>query len=269
MQQKISRRRFLCSAAALAGGLSLFGPSAALASPGMTCGASQGLPAFIDPRGWSGEAWKAALPVFQPILTHPFITGLADGSLPQDVFAHYIRQDELYLEGYARSLSAIAERLPRKAHRELMLGFVKDTIALERYMHELYRGMDAKLLPPVPAKASPACKAYMDYEAKLAASAPVEVACAAILPCFTVYQQTGVHLLDMRRKHGNPYNAWIDSYADPAFDAATRSAVAMCDELAETSSASIRKQMTEAYVTSTRMEWQFWDSAWKKEGWPA
>ena len=264
----LSRRRFLFQSAAALGASLLLGPQA-FASPGMSCAEAEGLPAFLDPRGWSGKAWRAALPAFQPILTHPFITGLADGTLPQDVFAHYIRQDELYLEGYARSLSDIAERLPRKAHRELMHGFINDTIAIERYMHELYQGMDAKHLPPVPAKASPACKAYMAHEARLAASAPVGVACAAILPCFTVYQQVGVHLLATRSKDANPYNAWIDSYADPAFDAATRSAVAICDELAEASSAGVRKQMTEAYVTSTRMEWQFWDSAWKKEGWPA
>ena len=39
-QEHLSRRRFLCSAAALAGGLSLFGPSAVFASPGMTCAES-------------------------------------------------------------------------------------------------------------------------------------------------------------------------------------------------------------------------------------
>ena len=268
MKQKISRRRFLCSAAALAGGLSLFGSSVAFASPGMTCGASQGLPAFIDPRGWSGEAWKAALPAFQKIQEHPFVRGLADGSLPEDVFAFYIRQDALYLESYARTMSLIAERLPKQRHRDLMLGFVKDTLAAERYMHELYQGMSAKHLPPAPAKASPTCQLYMSYEARVAATAPVEVACAVILPCFTVYQQTGTHLLDARRKQGNPYNDWIDAYADPAFDKATRAAVALCDELADAASPAVRTRMTEVYCDATRMEWMFWDSAWKKEGWP-
>ena len=267
-QKNISRRRFLCSAAALAGGLSLFGPSVAFASPGMTCAESQGLPAFIDPRGWSGEAWRAALPVFKKILVHPFVAGLADGTLPQDVFAYYIRQDALYLESYARTMSAIAVRLPRQEQRDLMTGFIKDTLAAERYMHELYQSMNEKLLPPVPAKASPTCQLYMSYEARLAATAPVEVACAVILPCFTVYQQTGAHLLAARKKHGNPYKDWIDAYADPSFDKATRAAVALCDELAAATTPAVREQMTEAYVEATRMEWMFWDSAWKKESWP-
>ena len=266
-KERLSRRHFLFQSAACLGATMIFGPQA-LASPGISCAEAEGLPAFLDPRGWSGNAWKAALPTFEDILRHPFITGLADGTLPQDVFAYYIRQDALYLEGYARSLSAIAERLPRKEHRELMTGFIKDTLAVERYMHELYQSLHEKILPPAPAKASPACQAYMNSEAKLAASAPVEVACAVILPCFTVYQQVGVHLLATRTKQANPYDAWIDSYADPAFDTATRAAVAMCDELAEAATPAIRKSMTEAYVNATRMEWQFWDSAWKKEGWP-
>jgi len=267
-QEHISRRRFLCSAAALAGGLSLFGPSAVFASPGMTCAESQGLPSFIDPRGWSGEAWKAALSVFKKILVHPFVAGLADGTLPQDVFAYYIRQDALYLESYARTMAAIAVRLPRQEQRDLMTGFIKDTLAVERYMHELYQSMNEKHLPPAPAKASPTCQMYMSYEARIASTAPVEVACAVILPCFTVYQQAGMHLLASRTKNANPYDAWIDSYADPSFDKATRAAVALCDELASSATPAVRTQMTEAYCNATRMEWMFWDSAWKKEAWP-
>ncbi|MBR3881429.1 MAG: TenA family protein [Mailhella sp.] len=268
-QEKLSRRRFLFSAATLAGGTLLCGLSPALASPGMTCAASRGMPAFLDPRGWSGDAWNAALPTFKKIQEHPFISGLADGTLPEDVFAYYVRQDALYLENYARVLATIAARLPKQEQRVLMEGFIKDTIAAERYMHELYQSMDAKHLPSAPAKASPTCQKYMEYEARMAAEAPVEVACAVILPCFTVYQQVGEHLLTTRRKAGNPYNDWIDAYADPAFDKATRAAVALCDELAAAAPTSIWKQMTEAYVQSTRMEWAFWDSAWKKESTPA
>ncbi|WP_446424638.1 TenA family protein [Mailhella sp.] len=257
----LSRRAFLRSAAVLfASGLA--------ASPGISCAGSAELPSFLVPGGWSASAWNAALPIFTKILKHPFICGLADGTLPQDVFAFYIRQDALYLESYARTLSFIAARLPKQEQRDLMTGFIKDTLAVERSMHELYRSLNEASLPPAPVKASPACQLYMSYETRIAATAPVEVACAVILPCFTVYQQTGVHLLAVRKKNGNPYKDWIDSYADPAFDKATRAAASLCDELAASTTAAIRAQMAEVYITATRMEWMFWDSAWKKEGWP-
>lgn len=265
---QLSRRSFLFQSAALFGGALLFTPTSACASLAMNSAESAALPGFINAQGWSGEAWNAALPVFKKILNHPFVRGLADGTLPQDVFAYYIRQDALYLESYARTMSLIAARLPRQEQRDLMTGFIKDTLAAERYMHELYQSLNEAHRPPAPVKASPTCQLYMSYEARLAATAPVEVACAVILPCFTVYQQTGAHLLASRTKSANPYNAWIDAYADPSFDKATRAAVALCDELAAASTPALRARMTEAYVNATRMEWIFWDSAWKKESWP-
>lgn len=35
--------------------------------------------------------------IYRKILAHPFITGLQDGSLPENSFRHYIIQDALYL----------------------------------------------------------------------------------------------------------------------------------------------------------------------------
>ena len=47
---------------------------------------------------WSEEAWNAALPVYDKILTLPFIEQLADGTLPEEKFLFYIRQDSIYVE---------------------------------------------------------------------------------------------------------------------------------------------------------------------------
>ena len=123
----LSRRAFLRSAAVLFGG-ALLSASGLAASPGISCAGSAELPSFLIPGGWSASAWNAALPIFTKILKHPFIRGLADGTLPQDVFAFYIRQDALYLESYARTLSLIAARLPKQEQRDLMTGFIKDTL---------------------------------------------------------------------------------------------------------------------------------------------
>ena len=46
---------------------------------------------------WAGEAWKAALPVYEKILRLPFITELAAGTLDKDIFMYYIRQSALKL----------------------------------------------------------------------------------------------------------------------------------------------------------------------------
>ena len=36
-------------------------------------------------------------------LAHPFVRGVADGSLPREVFSGYVAQDAFFLEAFARA----------------------------------------------------------------------------------------------------------------------------------------------------------------------
>ena len=49
--------------------------------------------------------WSDVEDIYAAILAHPFLTGLADGTLPRECFRHYIVQDAHYLRGYARALA--------------------------------------------------------------------------------------------------------------------------------------------------------------------
>lgn len=233
---------------------------------------------------WSDEAWEAALPTYEKILRHPFVGALAAGTLSADRFRFYIRQDALYLDGYARRLAHVAARLPRKEQTEAFLHFALDGIAVERALHAQFLAGDL----PTAEEMSPTCLLYTSVlEAQ--ATAPVEVEAAAVLPCFVVYQRVGEAILARARAAEapnaapsptaetpertdtplleNPYRAWIETYADPAFAASTERAVAICDELAAAAGAETRSRMTELFVRCTRMEWLFWESAWNLENW--
>lgn len=253
---------------------------------------------------WSDEAWEAALPVYRKILEHPFVGALADGTLSADRFRYYIRQDALYLDGYARRLAHVAARLPHKEQAERFLHFALDGIEVERALHAQFLAGDH----PSPEEISPTCLLYTSV-LDAQALAPVEVEAAAVLPCFVVYQRVGESIL-ARATHEaatngqgaangeaaepgataengatlqpggaaenggdgsplskNPYRAWIETYADPSFAASTEQAMRICDELAAAAGESTRQRMTELFVRCTRMEWLFWDSAWNLENW--
>ncbi|MEK9797032.1 MAG: thiaminase II, partial [Alphaproteobacteria bacterium] len=47
-------------------------------------------------RNAAGDAWSA-------YVAHPFVAGLADGSLPETSFRHYLGQDYLFLIHFARA----------------------------------------------------------------------------------------------------------------------------------------------------------------------
>ena len=67
---------------------------------------------------------------------------------------------------------------------------------------------------------------------------------------------------------GNPYQAWIDTYAGEEFHAAVRAVIAATDEAAAMASADVRARMHAAFARATQLEWMFWDSAYRLEQWP-
>jgi thiaminase/transcriptional activator TenA len=71
-----------------------------------------------------------------------------------------------------------------------------------------------------------------------------------------------------RAAAGNPYQAWIDTYAGEEFHNAVRAMMAATDEAAETASSSLRERMYDAFARATQLEWIFWDSAFRLESWP-
>ncbi|HAP29238.1 MAG TPA: thiaminase II [Porphyromonadaceae bacterium] len=209
---------------------------------------------------WSEKAWKEVEPIYRAILDHPFVSELAEGTLSHERFLFYIRQDSLYIANYCRVLAHIASRLTDTDQTEDFLRFAADGVAVERALHQSFLTGDE-----APATPTPTCALYCRYE-KSCGLEPVEVEAAAILPCFWVYQRVGCDIM-ARSNPGNPYSAWIATYADPAFEASTRRAIEICDTLAENASGSVRHRMTEAFVDCTRMEWMFWDSAYNLEKW--
>ncbi|WP_300098667.1 TenA family protein [uncultured Alistipes sp.] len=213
-------------------------------------------------RRWSDRAWEAAEPVYRRITEHPFVEALAAGSLSEERFRHYLRQDALYLDGYARRLAHIAARLTRKEHTEAFLHFALEGIEVERALHASFLGGEH----PSPDEISPACLLYTSV-LESQATAPVEVEAAAVLPCFVVYQRVGEEILARQQDDRNPYRRWIETYGDASFAEATARAVGICDELAEAASEEIRQRMTDLFVRCTRMEWMFWESAWNLEKW--
>ena len=211
---------------------------------------------------WSDEAWEAARPIYEKILEHTFVKGLADGSLSEQRFHFYLHQDVLYVRSYARRLLSLAARMPQRRQQVDFTTFASDGVAMEEVMHQFFlKGYD-----PTADEMSPACLLYTSVlDAQMLEA--TEVAAASVLPCFWVYQRVGEHILRNADLAGNPYRKWVEAYGDDSFAAACRRAVEICDELAEAASPELRRRMTAIFVLCTRMEWLFWDSAWHEEQW--
>ena len=85
---------------------------------------------------WQDEAAGAAAPIATACVNHPFVRGLADGSLSEERFLYYLGQNIHYLVNYRRALSALAKRLKNPAHRRQFEAWAEETAATERYTRE-------------------------------------------------------------------------------------------------------------------------------------
>lgn len=204
----------------------------------------------MEQKKWSEEAWLAATPLIEETKKLPFLQELAAGTLPGAKFRQYISQDRLYLEVYTRVLAHIASRLPDMDDVATFLSFAVDGVAVEKALHEQFN-------PDKSVDMSQACLFYTSF-LWAHSQADIAVEAAAVLPCFWVYQHVGKYIHAIAKLEGNPYRAWIETYADPAFDQSTAWAIAICDSLASATTPAIRRQMTEAFLAATRLEHLFW-----------
>lgn len=212
---------------------------------------------------FSEHAWQAVADVRARIDTHPFLTGLEDGSLPRDRFSYYMAQDARYLADYARVLASCAAQSTDPDDLVFWAGSAQNAVAVERVLHASHVAhLDGH-------EKSPACTAYTSFLLGLAAGGSYPVLVAGVLPCFWIYEDVGRRLKErVGDLTGHPYGDWIGTYGDPAFAAATATAIATVDRLADESSATTRGRMLDAFVTASRHEWLFWDAAWRREAWP-
>ena len=218
--------------------------------------------------GFSAGMRAATAPLLRQILDLPFNRGLADGSLPQATFVHYLIQDALYLSEYSRVLAALAGKAPERDALLAFAGSAQGAIAVEQALHERYFaefGVTPERLAAC--RASPSCRAYTDFLHAAVHRDGFAVGTAAVLPCFRIYWDVG-QAIAARACAGNPYAAWIATYADEAFGLAVRRAEAVADRAHARAGEAERELMRDAYERSAVYEWLFWDAAWRLESWP-
>lgn len=210
------------------------------------------------------QLWNAALPVYEKIQAHPFNEELKTGTLPVETFKFYIYQDSLYLADFAKALAVAGTRSSTSEELLEFLQFAQNAILVERALHESY--FAAYHIGFTSGKA-PGCFAYTNYLLATSTFESYEVAVAALLPCFWIYKRVG-DFIYANQTTPNPYQNWIDAYAGEEFGVAVNKALAICDRLGEQASESTKNRMTEAYLNSSRLEYIFWDSAYRRENWP-
>src|SRR3954469_18974489 len=217
---------------------------------------------------FSRQAWQQNAKTYELILTMPFNAELAAGVLSEARFRHYITQDAHYLVGFGRALALVAAKAPTPDRIVQFAKAAEAAVVVERALHGSFFeqfGITPETFAQTPL--SPACHHYVSYLLATAYAEPYEVLLGALLPCFWIYAEVGRDIHAWAAP-GNPYRAWIDTYAGDEFHAAVRATIAATEEVAAPASPALRERMHAAFARATQLEWIFWDSAYRLEKWP-
>lgn len=222
----------------------------------------------MEPTTFRSRMWGAMEEVFGRILAHPFVAGLADGSLPREAFAHYVVQDAHYLVDYARALALVGAKAPDERAIAMFAAHAGGALEVERSLHAgLFRDMgmtedDVRATPVLPTTL-----AYTSYLLRSCHQGSFAEGLAAVLPCYWIYAEVGAALL--ARSSPDPlYARWIATYGGEEFAGIVADVLALVDRVGESASATEVTAMREHVVTTSRYEWMFWDAAWGRESWP-
>ena len=212
--------------------------------------------------------WGAMEPIFAKILAHPFLSGLADGTLPRDSFRHYVVQDALYLVDYARALALVGAKAPDEEAIAMFASHARGALEVERSLHEgllVELGVTSEQLRGAPT--TPTTLAYTSYLLRSCHQGSFAEGLAAVLPCYWIYAEVGAALL--ARSSPDPlYARWIGTYGGEEFGKIVADVLALVDRTGASASACEQSAMREHVVTTSRYEWMFWDASWRREVWP-
>ena len=200
-------------------------------------------------------------------LEHPFVRGIADGSLNPKVFENWVKQDYRYLIEYARVFGFCAARADTLEAMTWYANALHLTLATEMDLHRQYAkrfSISAEELESTPMW--PTTLAYTDFLVRYAKDRDYAEAVAVLLPCTWGYVDLAKELASGDPPKDQRYADWITQYNDPEFAAAAEWLKAELARVAEGKDESERARLHELFVASCQYELDFWEMCWRGEG---
>ncbi len=209
----------------------------------------------------AGDAWER-------YVRHPFVLALADGSLPQPAFQHYLKQDYLFLIHFARAYALAGFKSSSLEELRAASAAVSAIVDVEMPLHVKYCaewGLSEARMQDEPEDLETMAYTRFVLERGLAGDRlDLDV---ALIPCVVGYAEVVERLLadPATKRDGNPYGAWLDAYASTEYRALAAGAIANLDRLAAARGGEARyPELLATFVAATRLEEAFWEMGWRR-----
>jgi len=218
---------------------------------------------------FSAQLRKEADPILRQTYSHPFVQGIAKGDLRPEQLIHYVKQDYEYLNAMIRTRAIAITKCETREDMEMFHRGIAYALYDEGAAHEnLCRVAGVTYAELQGSRPAPTAHLYMSHMIAAAAVGTVGDILAATLPCPWIYREIGRRLMqEVNPDRAHPFYDWITIYGRDGGNALDRSFTRL-DQLAEEASPGAVNRMRELFLTGCRMEYMFFDMAYKLEEWP-
>ena len=217
---------------------------------------------------FTNTLYNNAKHIWDKQLGHPFVKGIGNGSLDEEKFKNWVRQDYRYLIEFSRIFAWAAAKSDRLESMSWYAFGLNLTLNTEMQLHRDYAkrfDITAEELEQVPMW--PTTRAYTDFLVRTAADGDMADLVAALLPCAWGYAYIGQHLAKGNPPNDQRYVDWITMYSSKEFVDAAEWLKGEMNRLAEGTTGEKKRKLTDIFVLSSRYEYLFWDMCWYGEEW--
>lgn len=214
----------------------------------------------MEPKGeFTSLLWESVAPVYQKIVAHPFVQNLAKGTLPPISFAHYLSQDVLYLADDNRALQLLSEKAVNVQEQQFFCQLAADGLEIERVLHTEF--LDYFQVEKASEK-SEVIKGYTQFLLHHVQHSEYQVAAAALLPCFWIYNKVGKEILKQSVPN-NPYKKWIETYEGDEYEQYTANFIRIVDDLGTEANSNLRTDIKNAFLDGAKFELAFFEESFQ------
>jgi thiaminase/transcriptional activator TenA len=196
---------------------------------------------------------------------HPFVQGLAEGTLPLPAFRRYLVQDWLFLVHFSRATALAAFKAESLAALRDKADAL-NTLLAEMNIHLAYCAewglSEAEVLAETEA---PETVAYTRWVLDRGMAGDILDLEVALAPCAIGYGEIACRIAAHpgRRDVGNPYASWIAAYSGNEYQALARGAAERLDRLGVTHGGEARfASLSATFSEAARLEAAFWQMGW-------
>ena len=197
---------------------------------------------------------------------HPFVRGIADGSLDEEKFRYYMVQDYIYLIDYAKVFALGVAKARDAESMRLFAAYVHQILDGEMDIHKGYmQRLGIPLKDAESAKPALDNRSYTAYMMRVAYDeGPAEIM-AAILSCALSYEHIARRMLETHPgADRHPfYGEWVRGYACEEYHEANQELIALTEKLTADCTEQQMKRLTEIFTVCSEYEMAFWDMAWE------